>query len=377
MEKTVSAVSPDRRVSRSVAIDQLPAEMQRLWTDLSAHVEQEFGQVPAHTDILTLIAVAQGRIEERIARETLAQMSNAQPSRAIGIFLGPAGTETTADVAASCRVAPDGRVNCYEIIDVRLAAERITSLPSIIDPLELFDVPTYIWWVGEVDLDSPGFQRVALLADRVLIDTSRFADGPQALRDFHAFLTREANGCFAGDITWARATSWRELIAQSFDNPLARDVLWGLQHVEIDFDPAAESQALLLAGWFGAQLGWVPGSANWDGATLRANASSIQGTPITLALNRQPGAGSGLRSVRMLGRGERGMARISVRRRSSELAGVLFETAGMRQERVVPDNERRIPDLVGTELLSRTKDRIYQQALECAIGWLHMNEGSS
>jgi hypothetical protein len=53
------------------------------------------------------------------------------------------------------------------------------------------------------------------------------------------------------------------------------------------------------------------------------------------------------------------------------LAIASLEMAGLpRQERVLLDPRPRIPDLIGAELLILTRDRLFHEALGCAVEYL-------
>jgi glucose-6-phosphate dehydrogenase assembly protein OpcA len=252
----------------------------------------------------------------------------------------------------------------------------LRALPSLLEPLQLPDVPVFLWWMGEVDFAAPEFDRLSSLAERIIIDSSSFDDASAALLEYARYMRANQTNCTITELNWARCTSWRELIAQSFDNPITRPLLDGLQHIEVDFDAVAEAQALLLVGWLGSRLGWTPIAATRNGATLSLTARNRAGVHVNMDLNRQSSAGIGLRAVRLLAtRGHEG-TRITVRRRTADLAAVSIETAGMpRQERVVHDAQARLSDLVGAELLVQSRERVFEEALGCAAEFLEMLEG--
>ena len=60
------------------------------------------------------------------------------------------------------------------------------------------------------------------------------------------------------DLSWTRLTPWRRLIAQFFDSPSLQPYLDRLTAVDIEHDAGSAAQALLLAGWLAARLGWRP-----------------------------------------------------------------------------------------------------------------------
>jgi glucose-6-phosphate dehydrogenase assembly protein OpcA len=350
---------------RTVSVDSVTKELSRLWGDISNQVEERTGQIPLRTSILTLVIVAQGPAEARTARATLEQLVEQMPSRAIVIELGPSGTQIEAHVTAHCRALDGGQAACYEVIELKAPSDRIGALPSLLVPLELFDVPSFMWWVGSVDFDSFLFHKLAASAERIIIDTSRTDSALAALSGYHQFLNNPDCVCTGTDLNWARATSWRELITQSFDHPQTIGLVSDIQRVEAAYDPDAEAQALLITGWIASRLGWTLGKAQRSSSGYVLSFSTPDGDETTVNLNPQASVGVGLRSVRILAGTRRNAVRISVRRRGTDLAAVLIETAGTaRQERVVRDVAPRLCDLIGKELLLHTRDPVFDQSID-------------
>lgn len=356
-------VKPSGGQSRVVSVDNIEKELARVWSEVSRDIEERDGVPPVHTSVLTLVVVARGVHEARLATDTLHQLVQQVPSRVILVRLGGPGSEFDASISASCRVLSNGRSACYEIIEVRTPEDQVLALPSLLAPLELFDVPTFMWFVGEIDFEDPAFQRMADTAARIIIDSSRFHDTTSALEQFDRFLQQSSATCTGTDIAWARATSWRELIAQSFDHPNTQPLIRGIQRVEISYAPRAEAQGLLLAGWLAARLGWTLRDATENAEEIVIRATDVNRRPVSITCFRQASPGSGLRSVRILAR-ERQTARISVRTRGEGLSSVSVEVAGSGvQERVVRDQPPSLADLVGRELLIHSRDPIFGETL--------------
>ena len=359
------------------AVSNLAPELARLWAQVTAEIEAAAGHPPVHTNVLTLLVVAQGSAEIRMARQVLHQLAENLPSRAVVVEIVRPGGELGAQLSAHCVVTDPALPTCYDVIEVRAPRDQIDALPSLLEPIQLPDVPLFLWWVGEVEFGGDDFNRMMTLAERVMIDSSAFEDVAGALLAYARHLEATAATCTTTDLNWARSTSWRELIAQSFDNPMTRSLLGAIQHIEIDYDPEGESQALLLTGWLGSRLGWTPKAATRGHATTSLVARGANGGEIYIDLNRQSSAGVGLRAVRLLATRGQESVRITVRRRSEELAAVAIELPGMpRQERVVHDARPRLADLVGSELLIRTRERVFEDALGCAAEFLTMLEGT-
>ncbi len=364
-------------VQRSVSVDNIHEELTRVWNEVTHDIVERDGVPPVHTSVLNLVIVARGAAESKLATETLHQLVQQVPSRVIFVRIGEAGSAFDASISASCRLLAAGRSACYEVIEVRTPEDQLRALPSLLAPLELFDVPSFMWWVGEVDFHADAFRRMADTAERIIIDSARFRDTTTALERFDTFLQESGATCTGTDIAWARATSWRELIAQSFDHPNTQPLLRGIKRVEISYDPRAEAQGLLLAGWLAARLNWTLRGATEDGDELVVRAADATGRPVTITCFRQATSGVGLRAVRILAR-DQYTARISVRRRSEGLSSVSVELAGTpAQERVVRDQQPTLAELVGRELLIHSRDPIFGEALSFVSAIVREIRGTS
>lgn len=354
---------------RTVNVDSVTSELSRVWGDISRQVEERTGQIPLRTSILTLVVIAHGQAEARTARATLDELVEQMPSRAIVIELGDSTTRLDAHITAHCRAIDGGRPACYEIIELRSPADRVGALPSLLAPLELFDVPSFMWWVGSADFGSPRFRRLTASVERIIVDTSQAESALDSLSGYHTFLNHEDCHCTGTDLNWARATSWRELITQSFDHPLTIGLVWDIQRIEAAYDPNAEAQALLIIGWIASRLGWTLHAAIQTPDGISVSFATPGGDEASVNLNPQTSVGVGLRSVRILASARRNAVRIAIRRRGGDLAAVSIETAGAaRQERVVRDQEPRLCDLIGRELLLHTRDPVFDESLDVVAG---------
>jgi glucose-6-phosphate dehydrogenase assembly protein OpcA len=363
----------DSEVTRAVGVDDIHQELGRVWADISRQVEEQSGQIPLRTSILTLLVVARGASETRLATETLHELVEQMPSRAIVIAIAGPDTPFDATISAHCRYLNVGQAACYEVIELRAPADRLAALPSLLAPLEVFDVPAFLWWVGPVDFMSPEFARLAATVERVIVDTSRFDAALDALTAYHRFLQTTDASITGTDLNWARSTSWRELIAQCFDHPMAQRLLHAVQRVEISFDPSAEAQALLLAGWLATRLGWRLVNATRATETMTFALYTTRGHEVAIILSRQASTGVGLRAVRIVAGSGLDTSRITVRRRSEGLAVVAVEAArAPRQERVVRDPAPRLRDLIGKELLVHTRDRVFDESLDFVASVVHL-----
>ena len=353
---------------RVVTIDQIVNELSRVWADISTEVEQQTGEIPIRTSILTLIIIARGESQIRVAHETLHELVEQLPSRVIVVEVSPEDSAFDASVAGHCRLHSGPRTPCYEVIELHTPPDRIKAVPSLLAQLELSGIPSAMWWVGQIDFEADEFKRLAATADRVIIDSSRFDSALDTFASFDSFLRHNDSLCSGTDLAWARIVRWREAIAQAFDHPETIELLPAIEAIEIGFDSTAEAQALLLLGWLASRLKWSLDSAQREGSTLHIRARNASGGPIDVHLLRQSSTGVGLRSIRILAREKERNARISVRVRAENILVTSVEWPGVpRQDRVDRLPAPRLSDLIGQELLVRSHDEQYHDALAFVV----------
>jgi glucose-6-phosphate dehydrogenase assembly protein OpcA len=349
-----------------VPVDEIDAELARQWITVHEGIEKQTGHPPMRTSILNLVIVVTGPYEARYARDSLLQVAHVMPSRVILIEVQPAGEEIRAQVWAHCLLETNRRGHCYDVIEIRVSEKQLSAVPNIIARNKLTDLPTFLFWAGQTDIGSDAFARISASANRIIIDSKRFDDALAALNEFAAYLENQGPDCAASDLVWTRLTGWRELIAQSFDGAVPCALLPSLRRIDIAYDPRAEADALLIAGWFTSRLGWMPATATRSRSThgFSLAATDQKGRSIQIGLEVVPSSGVGLRAVRIFSQNGGRSTRVAVRRLAANHAVATIDATGMpHQERLVPHSDLSTRDLVSRELLSFEPDWVYREAL--------------
>ena len=106
------------------------------------------------------------------------------------------------------------------------------------------------------------FDQVLRVTQHLIVDSARFAAAGADLRSLAAWLEKQSGRVRLSDLNWARATPWRELLAQCFDSPDRRQFLGKIRSVHIEYEmqsarlTAQRSQSLLLTAWLATRLRW-------------------------------------------------------------------------------------------------------------------------
>jgi glucose-6-phosphate dehydrogenase assembly protein OpcA len=357
----------------SFTVESIESELKHAWSELGAQAEEKNTVAPVRTSILTLVVIARGEAEITHARTTLHSLVRVLPSRVILVGIRSDREHLRAQVSAHCSFSSSDQASCYELIEIETGQENLRAIPSILTQLEISDLPTFIWWIGPVDLSSPEFSRISGAAQRVIIDSARFNHPLESMSHYAEYMARNHGNLAGTDLTWTRLLTWRELLAQSFDNPEAQAMLSSLQRVDMTYDPGYEADALLTAGWLASRLGWEPDAASETRDTITFSVCDQNRRIVRFNLTEIAGAGIGLRSVRLVSHSGRQSSRVTVRRIDRLRAAVLIEmTSAPRQQRVVQCIDNTDDQVLGTELLQFSRDYVYEHALNHAARFATM-----
>ncbi len=224
----------------------------------------------------------------------IASLGPSHPLRAILLHLGGGTGPGTLDAEITSeahQLFEDFAVEREQVL-LHVRGEAAEHLSSLVEPLLVPDVPTYLWWSGREPLDSQALQEAIGFSDVLVVDSTRFERPAEALRQLAALVDRPDVRIGVADFRWGRLRPWRDAIGQFFAPARRRAFLPGLQEVTAESagsGPASRVGAALLAGWAAAALGWrFTGveAAGPDGT--QAIAETLAGSGVRLALRSVP-----------------------------------------------------------------------------------------
>jgi len=284
-ERMTAPTLPTLGERTPIDVRAIERELTALWKQ-AAESQDEGGQAVTRTCVLNLIVVTSGSGTER-ATDTIARLTARHPNRAIVVDAAPNAPDDLLDawVQAHCQMPGPGRPQvCCEQITIEAHGPAIDRVPGTILPLLVPDVPVMLWWPHGEPFGDPRLAKYLNLVDRMILDSATFA-APEAGLASQARLID--GGTAISDLSWARLTPWRELIAQFFDAPAMLPHLDMVERVTVEYEAQPgtsgdRTQAFLLVGWLGSRLGWRPAVAAWvqQGITrlvlARPNGGAIQ-----------------------------------------------------------------------------------------------------
>lgn len=301
-------------------------------------------------------------------RQAINAIAVQHPGRAISVIPDeqPPRVETT----IACRVGGEKLRACGEQITLRgtVNGEPIHRLAIA---LLLGGLPITVWWHGAVDLEDHVFHQLAATADHVILDSRTWSDPAKQILALAQMLQAENRHSWISDLRWIGLTSWRRIVAHSFDVTAARQALPEIGEITIEYGQAEHAliDAIYLAAWWMSRTGRVP-------ARLEHNTTEI-------VLRTRPAPGKQRRNLRIALRAvdspER-ISRIEVLGTGERYARVMFEAIpdkrAVRTEVEVEDRpvfeqvsslgSGDLTSLLYAELANVIPDSIYEDSLQLA-----------
>ncbi len=238
---------------KDVSLAEIQAELDKIWLS-----KGETAAARAATFNLIVYEALDGQHSSA----SVDAIASQNPCRVIDLRAidGPNADTISAQVAAYCPIGQArSSLVCCEYVTLQAAPIALERATSTVGALLIADLPSFLWWQGDLDLDSRLFQHLVELSHRIIVDSSTFIYPEEDLQEMEQ-LVQAGNYC--GDLNWRRLTPWQELAAQAFDPPDYRSTLHQIDRIGIDYNAANSCQAMLYLGWLASRLGWCPLTRN-------------------------------------------------------------------------------------------------------------------
>ncbi|PIK85920.1 membrane protein [Synechococcus sp. 63AY4M2] len=238
---------------KDVSIEDIEQELNKIWSSKGE-------SVAARAATFTLVVYESLDDALLLPSPTVEAIATQNPCRVIDLRAkreGATDDAIEAQVAAYCPVTREQRSSlvCCEYITLKAPESAFVRACSTVASLLIPNLPTFLWWQGNLDLNSLLFQKLVALSNRVIVDSRGFVNSEEDLQEIHLLIS-EGHHC--GDLNWRRLLPWQELTAQAFDPPDRRESLSWIDQVTIDYRAGNPCQALLFLGWLASRLGWTP-----------------------------------------------------------------------------------------------------------------------
>lgn len=363
---------------KGVDVKKILSELASMWSGVSEGGDSSSSAGMTRACALNLIVYTTPSDDRARLEELLDQLNQQHPGRTLILvaYRDTATPRLEGYVSMRCRLLGGaGKQICGEEVCIEAGGPLVETAATAVAPLLVPDVPVFLWWKDIPHYEDKLFDRLAQMADRIVIDSAAFDHPYDDLLRLSRMIADRSRRMHFSDLNWGRLTAWRTLLASFWDVPDYRPLLDEIDLVEISYRSSNDApdqiapRALIMAGWLASRLGWevVGQSTRTDGVVkfeLRAGDGSIA---LVFEQDRTARLNDGMVSTVVLSAGT-GAAKFSVAKRTD---GTKLETeAQIGNERsvgrVLSYENRTEADQLGRELAFLSRDAIYEAALSRA-----------
>jgi glucose-6-phosphate dehydrogenase assembly protein OpcA len=265
------------------------SKLHDLQAELSRHEVADHDHPHPRNCVLNLVVVLTDRHRAEACDRLVAGLAASHPLRAILIHAGGghgAGT-LDAEIVTEAHQLLSGFPVQREQVLLHVRGAAAEHLASLVEPLLVPDVPTYLWWSGRERLDASAVRDAMAFSDVLVVDSALLEHPREALLELARLSDDPDADIGIADLRWGRLRPWRDTIGQFFAPEARRPLLAGLREVGIDAagaGPDGRVGAVLMAGWMAGALGWriADATAGDDVTEARAEAPGGHRVRVTL-----------------------------------------------------------------------------------------------
>jgi glucose-6-phosphate dehydrogenase assembly protein OpcA len=226
---------------------QVHRELKKLW-------ERDAG-VSTRASLMNFAVLCHGEEAMRSNTELLMEFTREHACRALLIGSDPTSpiNQIRAWINAHCHLSRAGSKQvCCEQLSFYFEGATGNRIPNILYTSLDSDLPLYLWWQGE--FPDPVDVELWAWVDRLIFDSNSWQQPQTQFSRIRSALARGRCRLVLCDLNWTRSLHLRQAMAQMLDHPANLALLDELRSITIAHSLEFRSTALLLMGWFAAQL---------------------------------------------------------------------------------------------------------------------------
>ena len=260
--------------SKGVDVDKIEKELASMWSGVSETGDLSNTAGVTRACALNLIVYTTPWEDRGQLEDLLSQTNEQHPGRTLilVVYRETPTPRLEGYVSMRCRLlGATGKQICGEQVTIEAGGPLVETAATAVAPLLVPDVPVFLWWNDIPHYEDKLFDRLAQMADRIVIDSAAFDRPYDDLLRLSKTISDQSRRMRVSDLNWGRLTSWRTLLASFWDVPDYHALLRKIDRVAIEYRPPKDMpeeiapKALLLAGWLASRLGWeVAGKVNRD-----------------------------------------------------------------------------------------------------------------
>jgi|GEM_PF-2353087 len=357
------------QIGTTLNVQSIEDELTALWAANANDRDDEGAIIRAR--VLNLLAYVTDEDTLKQTDDIIFDTAAVHPCRAV-LMLGEAEKESKdieAFVSSRCHLGGSGKRHlCIEQVTMCASGEFAVELPSAALPLLVPDLPSFLWWRGDLSFDDSIFKTLSRSVDRVVIDSSEMSDVENGMIKLSEAFKRKDTAAIS-DLNWARLTEWRSVIAAVFDSPEHRELLDEITSIEIASSPLhgkTNAKAVLLAGWLASSLGWRSGYKDKGEFVFKKNSEDI--FVFLMPAEREKYLGEDVLGIRFLIGAEPSSALLITLNEESCHFEVLFLDSKKQAntKSAFACKKQNLANLLMTELNLLNRDKGYEKAVTSA-----------
>jgi glucose-6-phosphate dehydrogenase assembly protein OpcA len=382
----VATVEPERIRSlrwsgEDVELEDVVAQLRRMQNELAA---ADPGDHPHPRNCVLNLVVTLGDHHRALACDRLvASLGPSHPLRAILLHLG--GGDGPGDLDAELMSEAHQLLRGFPVqreqILLHVRGGAAEHLASLVEPLLVPDVPTYLWWSEREPLGDQALQEAMRFTDVLVVDSLHFHRPAGSLLEIADLIQRHESPIGVTDFRWSRLRPWMDAIGQFFSPGDRQAFLTGLESIEAECagsGPASRITAALLVGWAASALRWrfLDVRAE-DPDRTTAVVEDPAGRRVPLALRSTPGSRQEegkLVAVRVAARAGGRRCTVAIEKEASGgHARLTIDLGGPRpvQQRLTLPRQDDA-NLLVQALWSSRRDPVFERALIAAVPLLEV-----
>ena len=246
-------------LAKGVDVGKVEKELKALW-----RTDQADASGVTRACAMNLVVYATPEDHSADLEDMLLVVNTQHPGRVL-LLVSDANAATPqleATASVRCRQLGAHQIICGEQVTIQIAGSARDTVSTAVAPLLMPDVPTFLWWKDIPHQEDKLFNRLADLADRIVIDSAAFDNPHEDTRRLTSIIHSYKDFGYFSDLNWGRLTSWRTLLASFWDVSDYRPHLDNIDRITVEYDPPdvnkseIPAQPLLVIGWLASRLGW-------------------------------------------------------------------------------------------------------------------------
>ncbi|MEK6663212.1 MAG: glucose-6-phosphate dehydrogenase assembly protein OpcA [Pseudomonadota bacterium] len=348
-----------------VSVARIQDELDGLWESLYQNLSD--GKAVTRACMSNLIIYCDDDEQSREIEQAIPAIVQVHPARVIVLTgLGKTG-EPGIEVFVSGHYATlaSGWQVCAEQIRVVADADSSRRLPSVTRAHLVGDLPTTLWWASQQPPPFAGklFFKLATMSDQIIYDSIGWTSPVQGMKAMSRWVAAERSEHIIFNLAWRRLKPWRRLLSQVLDPAVQPGALESVSMVTIEHGPHALANALLLLGWLATRLGWQPISGKVLPTKKTIWQFNAAGHQFPVTVTRLEQGEPAPHKVHWCWRDTTGEHNAVFALLGDQRLGIVEDSSDV-PVRVISAHELTRSALVSAQLAHRTRDKLFESALE-------------